>query len=259
MEDDEREGLIIRVSSDNEEFTDNEDSFDGTSGSVQHENKTNPFYEKLQFICVGLLLCFSSTTLIILLPLYLEVVDVYGDAYIAMIFTCSVTTLGLFVVSCVCGRFGNGVKTSLMPPFGFSSALYTGLIYGISGLLAKYSQSRADRHRVDVVTKTDEYNLMTYHLFIDFKSAYGTVDREQLYEGLKQLKIPDKLIRLVKMTMMDTRNRVKILDDLSDEIRTEWGLRQGDALSCLLFNIALEKVMVAYREAALCIISLCSC
>jgi hypothetical protein len=112
---------------------------------------------------------------------------------------------------------------------------------------------------VDVVTKTDEYNLMTYHLFIDFKSAYGTVDREQLYEGLKQLKIPDKLIRLVKMTMMDTRNRVKILDDLSDEIRTEWGLRQGDALSCLLFNIALEKVMVAYREAALCIISLCSC
>jgi hypothetical protein len=174
MEDDEREGLIIRVSSDNEEFTDNEDSFDGTSGSVQHENKTNPFYEKLQFICVGLLLCFSSTTLIILLPLYLEVVDVYGDAYIAMIFTCSVTTLGLFVVSCVCGRFGNGVKTSLMPPFGFSSALYTGLIYGISGLLVIYSLERKKVmcHLQDPIKGVVLIFSLVYYFFFCRKSMY---------------------------------------------------------------------------------------
>lgn len=139
---DEREGLIIRVSSDNEEFTDNEDSIDITRDNVQHENKTNPFYKKLQFIAVGLLLCFSSTALIILLPLYLEVVDVYGDAYTAVIFTCSVTTLALLLVSCVSGRFGSGVKASLMPPFGFSSVLCTGVIYGISGFLVIYSLER---------------------------------------------------------------------------------------------------------------------
>jgi sorting nexin-29 len=94
-----------------------------------------------------------------------------------------------------------------------------------------------------LLQKTNEYNIMAYHLFIDFKSAYDTVVREKLYEVMKQLKILNKVIRLVKMTMMGTTNRVKIQDDLSGEIKTERGLRQGDALACLLFNPALEKVI----------------
>jgi sorting nexin-29 len=94
-----------------------------------------------------------------------------------------------------------------------------------------------------LLQKTNEYNIKTYHLFVDFKSAYDTVDREQLCEAMKQLEIKDKLIRLVKMTITGTRNRVKIQDDLSGVIKTDRGLRQGDALACLLFNIALEKVI----------------
>jgi hypothetical protein len=174
MEGDEREDLIIRVSSDNEEFTDNEDTFDSTRGSVQPENKTNTFYKKLQFICVGLLLCFSSTVLIILLPLYMEVVDVYGDAYTAIIFTSSVTTLGLFLVSCVSGRFGNGVKASLMPPFGFSSVICTGLIYGISGLLVMYSLERKKVicHLQDPVKGVVLVFSLVYYFFFCRKSKY---------------------------------------------------------------------------------------
>jgi sorting nexin-29 len=82
-----------------------------------------------------------------------------------------------------------------------------------------------------LLQKTNEYNITTYHLFIDFKSSYDTADREQLYAAMKQLKIPDKLIRLVKMTMMGTRNRVKIQDDLSGVIETDRGLQQGDTLA----------------------------
>lgn len=173
---DETEGLIIRVSSDNEEFTDNEDSCDITRGNVQHENKTNPFYEKLQFICVGLLLCFSATALIILLPLYLEVVDVYGDAYTAVIFTCSVTTLGLLLVSCVSGIFGNGVKASLMPPFGFSSVFGTGLIYGISGFLVIYSLERKKVvcHLQDPIKGVVLVFSLVYYFFFCRKSTYDS-------------------------------------------------------------------------------------
>jgi sorting nexin-29 len=60
---------------------------------------------------------------------------------------------------------------------------------------------------------------------------------------MKQLKILDKLIRLVKMTMTSTRNRVKIQDDLSGVMKTDRGLQVRDALVCLLFNITLEKVI----------------
>jgi sorting nexin-29 len=50
------------------------------------------------------------------------------------------------------------------------------------------------------------------------------------------------------MTMTGARNRVKIYNDLSDVIKTDRGLQQGDALACLLFNIALEKVI---RDASI--------
>jgi sorting nexin-29 len=82
-----------------------------------------------------------------------------------------------------------------------------------------------------LLQKSSEYCVTTYHIFIEFRSAYGTVGREKLYEEMKQLKIQDKLIRLVKMSMMDPRSRVKIQDDLSGEIKTERVPQQGDVLA----------------------------
>jgi hypothetical protein len=38
-------------------------------------------------------------------------------------------------------------------------------------------------------------------LFVDFRKAFNSVNRERLYEEMKQMEIPDKLIRLTQMTM----------------------------------------------------------
>jgi hypothetical protein len=173
MEDEERD-LLIRASSDNEEFTDNEDPFDNTRGNVQHDDKTNRFYDKVQFICVGLVLCFSATALIILLPLYLEVVDLYGDAYTVIIFTSSMTTLGLLLVSCMCGRWGSGVRASLMPPFTFLSVLRTGLIYGTSCFLVIYSLERKKVicHLQDPMKGIVLVFALVYYFFFCRKSLY---------------------------------------------------------------------------------------
>ena len=54
---------------------------------------------------------------------------------------------------------------------------------------------------------------------------------------------PGKLTRLIKTMMDGVRCCVKILGGLSSPFETRRGLRQGDGLSCLLFNIALEGVM----------------
>lgn len=50
--------------------------------------------------------------------------------------------------------------------------------------------------------KCREYNVPTHHLFIDFKSAYDPIDREQLWWIMHENGFPDKLIRLIK-EMMD--------------------------------------------------------
>jgi hypothetical protein len=60
---------------------------------------------------------------------------------------------------------------------------------------------------------------------------------------MKEFGIPAKLISLTKMTLSKTYNKVKIQNKLSGSFRTECGIRQGDSLSTLLFNIGLEKVM----------------
>ena len=79
-----------------------------------------------------------------------------------------------------------------------------------------------------------------HQVFIDFKKAYDSVRREVLYNILIESGIPKKLIRLIKMCLTKTYNRVRVGKNLSDMFPIRNGLKQGDALSPLLFNFALE-------------------
>ena len=56
--------------------------------------------------------------------------------------------------------------------------------------------------------------------------------------------IPPKLVRLIKMSLVETYTRVRVGKNLSD-IRN--GLKQGDALSPLLFNFALEYAIRRFQ------------
>jgi sorting nexin-29 len=80
-------------------------------------------------------------------------------------------------------------------------------------------------------------------LFIDFEAAYDSIEREQLFKAMEEFEIPRKMIGLTKAILKNVKCRVKIQNQLSGTFATQKGLRQGDALSCLLFNIALEKVI----------------
>jgi len=94
-----------------------------------------------------------------------------------------------------------------------------------------------------ILEKTNEFGIETRHLFIDFNSAYDTIKRDQLYDAMSEFNIPNKLIRLTRMTMENTKGQVRIQSDLSDSIFTKKDLRQSDPLACLLFNLALKKVV----------------
>jgi len=61
-----------------------------------------------------------------------------------------------------------------------------------------------------------------------------------LYNILIQFGIPVKLVRLIKMCLMETYSRVRVGRHLCDTFHIRNGLKQGDALTPLLFNFALE-------------------
>ena len=61
-----------------------------------------------------------------------------------------------------------------------------------------------------ILEKTREFKTTTHHLFIDFKQAYDNIDRSELLQAMNLLGIPLKLINLCRMTISNTRTRVKV-------------------------------------------------
>jgi sorting nexin-29 len=78
-----------------------------------------------------------------------------------------------------------------------------------------------------------EYGVTLYHLFVEFKSAYDTVNRKRLHWALYEMKFPTNIIRIEKLTAEDTKSQVRIQSDLSAAVTSKYGLREGDVLVCL--------------------------
>jgi len=91
-----------------------------------------------------------------------------------------------------------------------------------------------------ILEKKWEYNEPVHQLFIDFKKAYDSVRREVLYQILIEFGIPRKLVRLINMSLTETYSRVRLGKNVSDRFRIRNGFEQGDALSPVLLNFALE-------------------
>jgi hypothetical protein len=72
--------------------------------------------------------------------------------------------------------------------------------------------------------------------FTNFKKAYDSVRRAALYNILTKFGIPMKLIRLIKMCLTETCSRFRVGKNLPDMFLVRNGLKQGDALTPLLFN-----------------------
>jgi len=90
-----------------------------------------------------------------------------------------------------------------------------------------------------ILEKGWEYHEAVHQLFIDFKKAYVSVRRDVLYNILIEFGIPKKLVRLTKMCLTETCSIVLVGKNLSDMFPIMNCLKQGDALSPLLFNFAL--------------------
>jgi hypothetical protein len=91
-----------------------------------------------------------------------------------------------------------------------------------------------------ILEKKWEHSEAVHQFFIDLKKAYVSVRRETWYNILIEFGITKKLVRLIKMCLTETYDRVWVGENLSEMFPVRNGLKQGDALSPLLFNFALE-------------------
>jgi hypothetical protein len=57
-----------------------------------------------------------------------------------------------------------------------------------------------------------------------------------------------KLVKLIKMCLNETYSKVHISKHLSDSFPIQNGVKQGDALSLLFFNLALQYAIRKVQE-----------
>lgn len=91
--------------------------------------------------------------------------------------------------------------------------------------------------------KKYEFNQNVHMLFIDFKKAFDSINREYLWKCMRQIGIPNKLINLIKSCTLNSKYKIKVASKLSEDFEVKTGVKQGDSLSPVLFNIVINRII----------------
>ena len=86
---------------------------------------------------------------------------------------------------------------------------------------------------------------------LDQEKAYDKIAHDYLWKVLATLGFPVEFITLVKALYQDAETTIMINGHLSSTFRVTRGVRQGDPMSCLLFDLAIEPLAALLRASHL--------
>ncbi len=86
---------------------------------------------------------------------------------------------------------------------------------------------------------------------LDQEKAYDKISHDYLWRVLERFGVPTTLIKLVQSLYAHAETSVMINGILSRAYRIFRGVRQGDPLSCLLFDLAIEPLSAMIRQSDL--------
>jgi hypothetical protein len=96
--------------------------------------------------------------------------------------------------------------------------------------------------------KCYEYNTELHKAFIDFNQAYNSINRSTVTKVLKEMQIPEKIVRLVSLVTQHTKAKTKLNNTYTEQIEVKTGIKQGDPLSIILFCTVMESLIKKIRD-----------
>jgi hypothetical protein len=91
-------------------------------------------------------------------------------------------------------------------------------------------------------------NKEVWMAFVDLEKAFDRVPREILWWSLRQLKVDEGLVAVIKSMYDNVTTAVKVNGKVSEEFQVKVGVHQGSVLSPLLFTIVLEAISKHFRR-----------
>ena len=94
-----------------------------------------------------------------------------------------------------------------------------------------------------IVERREEIKRCTNLIFIDFKAAFDSVDRNCIWRICSNLALPENLVELLRAAYSETYSQVHAYNSLSKSFKIHSGVRQGSILSPFLFNLTIDWIM----------------
>ncbi len=94
-----------------------------------------------------------------------------------------------------------------------------------------------------LIEKTMEYDKELFLCFVDLEKAYDSVPREGLFRVLEEEGAPEIVMKILRSVYSHPTAQVRIGKVLGRQFEIRTGVRQGCALSCILFNFVLNQVV----------------
>ena len=109
-----------------------------------------------------------------------------------------------------------------------------------------FDQIKTTKLVTDYMNRTQQKGAI---VALDQEKAYDKILHPYLWAVLEKLEIPEHFVNIVKALYDNAKTRVMINGELSEPFTITRGVRQGDALSCLLFDIAIEPLAENIRKS----------
>ena len=93
-----------------------------------------------------------------------------------------------------------------------------------------------------------EFAHPVYMCFVDLEKAYDRVPREILWGVLREYGVRGSLLRAIQSMYAQSESCVRVLGSKSDPFPVVVGLRQGCALSPILFVIFMDRISRRSRD-----------
>ena len=86
---------------------------------------------------------------------------------------------------------------------------------------------------------------------LDQEKAYDRIDLSYLWLTLEKYGFPNQFISRIKSLYENATTAIRINGFISATFEVRRGVRQGDPMSCLLYNLAIEPLMERIRQSHL--------